>query len=132
MADRTVPVLNLDSLIDRPVVIIDGHEYQLLTQAILPPIDVHRLAKFSRRIEVLTQQEDLTAAEEAELTALPDRICRLLLEAPNEVHAKLTDTKRMEIAATFLTAPWMMPPTPRRDDLATPSIPPASTSTGVN
>lgn len=110
MAKTSVPVLNLDSLIDRPVVVIDGKEYQLLTTAILPPIDVWRLSKFSRRLDELTSQADLTEDEERELERLPDRMCRLVLHAPDDVHAALNPKQRMEVLATFIQPPQPLPP----------------------
>jgi hypothetical protein len=129
MADRTsVPVLTLDSLIDRPVVVINGSEYELMTRGGLPPLDVARLAKYSRRVEALiekSQTEDLKATEEKELEVLPDKICRLILMAPDAVQKKLTDKQRMDITATFLTAPWWMGrnTAPTETPTTTPSAP---------
>lgn len=67
------PVLNLDRLADRPVVIIGGEEYRLYTTDLLPPLDHYRVRKLIKRIDEITLQADgsprfdLTEAEEDEL-----------------------------------------------------------------
>ncbi len=110
MADRhSVPLLTLDSLTDRPVIVIKGQEYLLITNALLPPLDAHRVQRMSLRIEALMQQETLTTEEEQELDTIPDKMCRVVLEAPDDVQAGLTNRQRMDIIGTFATAPTLMP-----------------------
>lgn len=98
-----VPILNLDSLVDRPTVVIDGTEYWLVTPDILPPLDGHRLQRLMGRVMTLSGQATLSEDEERELGGLPDRLCRLVLEAPDAVHQKLDDRRRMLIAETAVT-----------------------------
>jgi hypothetical protein len=98
------PILNLDSLVDRPTVVINDKEYWLLTLDILPPLDAHRLQFMTQRVaELLGQATPLSEDEERELKTLPDRMCRMVLDAPDDVHQALTDPKRMLIAETAAT-----------------------------
>lgn len=96
-------ILNLDSLVDRPTIIIGEKEYWLLTLDILPPLDAHRLQRWGERVTALMDKPVLTADEEAELKQLPDRMCRMVLEAPEDVLATLSDRVRMLIAETAVT-----------------------------
>lgn len=113
------PVLNLDSLIDRPVVIIGGAEYRLWTIDLLPPLDNYRVRRLIARGDALAMKEDLTPAEQDELAGsevdvltatgtvkqrrggVMDAIVRIVLDAPADVHEKLTDKHRSEIIRTF-------------------------------
>lgn len=105
------PVLDLNNLTDHPVVRIDSVEYELLTPALLPPLDAHRYSRYSARIvKLLEQKEELTADEEKELEDLPDRMCRLVLVASDEVHKKLTSLDRTRICVTFVHRPLVNPP----------------------
>lgn len=104
------PILSLDSLVDRPVVLIDQVEYELLTPALLPPLDAHRYQRYSERCLKLMDQDTLTPEEEHELEQLPDKMCRLVLVAADAVHDKLTTRERVRICATFLRRPPVTPP----------------------
>lgn len=101
MAGQTV--LNLDTLADRPVVVIGTKEYRLWSIDILPPLDNHRVRKLLKRNDELAYKDgDLTRAEEAELKKLYDEIVRIVLDAPDAVHKKLKDKQRADIIRTFL------------------------------
>lgn len=120
-------ILHLDSLANRPVVVIDGKEYEILMQQMLPPLDSHRVVRIYARGEALMEAaltRDLSAEEEAELAAIPDRICRLVLVAPEEVHAALEDRQRMAIVAAFNQ---VLPMEPSTESTTAPT---ASPSTG--
>jgi len=98
------PILNLNTLVDRPTVVLDGIEYWLLTYEVLPPLDSYQLQAMNRRVAELMKREDaLSEAEILELQALPNRIAHIVLEAPDEVHAKLNDRQRMQIAYAAMT-----------------------------
>lgn len=101
-ADTPVPeILSLDSLVDRPVVVIDDKEYELYTPLSIPKLSMHRIVRLSSREEALMQQESLTPEEEAELEAIPSRICALVLDAPETVRAALTPKQRSRIVESF-------------------------------
>jgi hypothetical protein len=96
------PVLDLDTLADRPTVIFGKKEYRLWSSDLLPPLDNHRVRKLIRRIdEIALKDGELTKAEENELKKLFDEVTRVVLDAPDAVHKKLTDKHRAEIIRTF-------------------------------
>jgi hypothetical protein len=127
------PILNLDTLADRPVVNIDGTPYELITHDSLSPLNAHRVSRYHKRIGALLEKSeasDLTGDEESELEALPALICRLILDAPAEVQDKLTDKQRALVVSTF----WRMLPN-RQPAVSTSQERAATespTSTGVN
>lgn len=124
-------ILNLDSLIDRPVVVIKGAEYWLLTPDIMPPLDTHRVQQMFKRVSTLVDKPELTEEEQQELKALPDSMCRIVLQAADDVHAGLTDSERMLTVETALTTfrsgQRMTPPS-----AAAPAPVAESPSTGAN
>ncbi len=141
MADRkSVPLLTLDTLIDRPVVVIAGKEYLLITNAMLPPLAAHRIQRLSMRIDELLKQDALTKEQEDELDGIPNQMCRIILEAPDAVQKKLTDRQRMDIIGTFVMAPMLMPgmverlktPIPVDPSIGASSSPDSSTGTEVS
>lgn len=95
------PVLDLDTLADRPTVRINGKDYRLWSVDLLPPLDNHKVRKLLKRNEVLARQDDLTKAEEKELEKILDEICRIVLDAPEAVQKKLTAKQRAEIIQAF-------------------------------
>jgi hypothetical protein len=130
MAGQTV--LNLDTLIDRPVVIISGEEYRLWSTDILPPLDNHRVQRLIKRVDAISLKEEPTDAELEELAGpvvkkngkpqtdadgneirrselgLFSKITRIVLDAPDDIHKALTDKQRAEIIRTFLTPPQLL------------------------
>jgi len=120
------PILDLDKLVDRPTVVIDGKEYWLLTPDILPPLDSHHFHHMWQRTSELMEKADLTDDEKAELGALPNRMCRLVLpEAPDAVHEALTDRKRMVVigvaSRTFFVRSPLTPQAGHATEAASPS-----------
>jgi|SRR6185503_16252372 len=103
-------VLDLDHLADRPIVRINGKEYQLLTNNTIPPLSGHRFWKCAARQQALVLAENPSEDDLAEMAALPDRMCRLVLMASDDVHCGLTDVQRMEIVEAFLQPPRQEPP----------------------
>lgn len=101
-ADTPVPeILSLDSLVDRPVVVIDGTEYELYTPFSIPKLSMHKVGRLANREEALMKQEVLTAEEEAELDAIPTRICALVLDAPVSVQETLSPKQRQRVVERF-------------------------------
>jgi hypothetical protein len=120
------PILDLDALVSGASIRIAGTDYPLVTPTRLPPLDGHRFGRYASRIDDLSTKTDLTEAEETELAALPDRMCRLVLRAPSEVHQALDDVQRMAIVEAFMT----VPPTARTVGATTAS--PGHPSTGAS
>jgi len=103
-----IRILDLDSLANKPVVVIDGTDYLLLTPQLLPPLDSYRLKQYGDRIEELRVKKPLTEDDEREMVKLLDQMCRLVLIAPEDVHAKLLDRQRTAVLEGFLDAPLMV------------------------
>lgn len=93
------PVLSLDTFVEHRVVRIDGKDYDLVNAGELSVLENHRLAKRAARAKELVEAED--EAQVAELGAVLDWLCRLVLRAPDEVHQRLTETHRLAIVQTF-------------------------------
>lgn len=97
---RAAPVLDLDTLIARPCVEIDGARYDILSPDEISVIDSHRFGVAGKRIEELA---GLTGEEvEAELTQIIDQVARkVAVGVPDEVFAKLSGSHRWAIVDVF-------------------------------
>ncbi len=98
---RRKPLLDLNTLIERETVVIDGETYEITSPSELSIIDHHRLGRQGSRLEVLLQKEDASVQELDETKDLLATLCRCVLRAPDEVHEKLTDTHRLQLAQAF-------------------------------
>lgn len=105
-------VLRLETLVERRAVSIDGVAYPLLYPDQLPLVDyvvIEQLTAQYREILADPQTSQLrtsyTEDEKRALSANLDRRVRLVLDAPDTVHATLTDLQRMEIYRTFQQLP---------------------------
>lgn len=106
MADPQSPLLTLDTLIERPSIAIDGALFALRTPDDLSLVEHHRYARLAGRLDVLMQraiQAPEDAETERELTATLDQMGRIVLDAPDVVHARLKDTHRLAIVTAFTT-----------------------------
>lgn len=101
------PVLDLDDLTELPSVRINGTDHPLRSFGMLAPMELHRLQRAFARYEEVTSKAsgELTAAEEKELSDLPDSMCRTVLMAPDDVHRALDDWRRMRILNAFFDLP---------------------------
>jgi hypothetical protein len=105
------PVLDLSTLVERPIITIDKKPYELRHPDELSIIERMRVAKLSDRVLALTNAiiaapEDgdglgISEAEEVELVTKADQVCRALLLAPDDIHARLRDEHRIAIAQAF-------------------------------
>lgn len=148
--------LNLDQLVDRPVVIIGADEYRLYTTDLLPPLDNYRVKKLVKRIDEIalhpdgTTRLDLSDAELDELAGpvvkkngkpvkdadghevrrggLLDKAVRIVLEAPADIHERITDRQRVEILSTFYMPSWLLPTVATASEAATTTSPTGETS----
>lgn len=94
------PLLDLSTLIERPVIRIDGIGYEILSPDEISIIDGHRLGVWGRRINVLAESDDADA--EAELEQLIDKVARkVAVGVPGEVFAKLSGANKQAIADVF-------------------------------
>ena len=84
----------------RSLVRIDGADYELLNPGELSRSDSRELAEIGRRLDVLMLDQG-SEEQAAAVTAAIDTFCRRVLRAPAEVHARLSDTQRLEITQAF-------------------------------
>ncbi len=94
------PVLNLDTLIARPRVAIDGALYEILSPEEISVIDSHRFSLAGARIDALASVPGEEA--ENELAAIIDEVARkVLVGVPGEVFAKLTGAHKWAVVDVF-------------------------------
>lgn len=124
-------LLNLDTLVVRPKINIDGSPYEILSPDELPVLTTHMLAQKGKRMEELMNQGVLNQKEERELKSIVNEISDAIMEpVPAEIRAKLTDVHRTAVVQAFsmlmltnkagaasalmskLTVPTMSPPAP--------------------
>lgn len=127
-----VPVLEIDTLLPIAKVAIDGGLYELRSPDMLPLFDYKRLERCRDRIGQLMSQADITEPEAKELDTLLDRQCRLILDAPNDVHARLSDGIRMQVYLAFLELPTSCRETPAAKQTQTPATPAEAVPTGAS
>lgn len=101
MADKyPEPLLDLDSLIERPKITIDGQPYEIASPDELSVIDRQRLAWLGRKFDNLLKRDGSDQSTELTktLTALADIV---LAPIPAEIRAKLSDAKVMAVIEVF-------------------------------
>jgi len=107
------PTLNLQTLVDRPTVAIDGVAYPLRATDEFSILEFERHLADAQRLPVLTRRGlELSDEEALELCALLDRYCRRVLTAPAEVQARLSDVQRLQVVSVFLRLLGSPRPTP--------------------
>lgn len=129
MARDTAPLLDLTTLIERPFVQIDGQRYDLVDAGEMSPLDFHRLMRKLGEIQAI----DPMTTDEAELTRIAklwDDLCRQILLAPDEIHARLKDHHRTAILRAFTKLQHEAAARARSDGAA--AAPDGPTSTGAN
>lgn len=104
------PLLELETLTERPVVVIKSgtgrarkaEQFEMISPAEFSLVDEHRFGRLAQRFSAIYQQDqDLSEEAAAELGRILDESVRLVLRAPEEVHARLTDRHRALIFQAF-------------------------------
>ncbi|MEO0589117.1 MAG: hypothetical protein AAFZ11_01005 [Pseudomonadota bacterium] len=94
------PLLDLDTLIKRPFIVIDGKRFDTFSPDELSVIQNHRFIRWGERIRELHQQSGKKA--EDELDALVDTAARaVLVEIDDETFSKLSGKQRLAITEVF-------------------------------
>lgn len=99
------PVLEFDTLNDGLPIRIDGQLYHLRSANALSLGALKRLERLAPRMGALLQQADLSEAEERDVSAGLVQLCDLVVDAPAEVRARLTDAQRVRILEAFTQLP---------------------------
>lgn len=96
------PLLELDTLVTRPSIMIDGARHAILSPSELPVLVSHKLARQGRRIEELMQADALDEESQAELRMLVNAVSDTIMEPIAEtVRAGLSDAHRMRVVEAF-------------------------------
>lgn len=115
MAEKDGPLLDLDTLIARPTIRIDGTDYEMKRGAEMSLVEYQRVVRFGAKLAKLhgvslqggqglvTAEGEIPEDDLIESSAAMDGLCRLVLMAPAEVHERLTDTHRAKIIQVFIT-----------------------------
>ena len=99
------PVLSLNTIVEVLTVEIDGQRYQLHHPDALPLFARIALEAQERQMMPLLTLLDPTPDQEQARSKGLDAMCRRILDAPADVHAKLTDVHRMLIYEVFIKLP---------------------------
>ncbi len=105
MASSKTPVLSLDTLDERPLVRIGNDVYELTPPDGLTILGYRRMSQFMPRLEELLEKTEPNDAEDLELQECFDKLCRVVLQAPDEVLDNLTALQRVLIYQAFLKLP---------------------------
>lgn len=96
----TEPLLNLDTLIVRPVISIDGKRYEILSADEVSILDGHRFGVWGRRIDALSASDD--ADDAVELDALYEKVARaVMIDVPPDVFDRLSGSHRIAVVDVF-------------------------------
>lgn len=96
------PLLDLDTLVVRPTIAIDGQAHEILAPDELPVLTTHLLASKGRRMDELMKSAELGAAEQAELGRLVREISdAIMAPVPAKVREKLSETQRVSVIEAF-------------------------------
>lgn len=94
------PLLDLDTLVERPFITIDGVSVDILNPEELSVIESHRFGVWGRRIEQLSNETGEEA--EKELDQLVATVARkICVGATDEQFAKLPGSQRWQIVDVF-------------------------------
>ncbi|MDF1778733.1 MAG: hypothetical protein P1V13_22145 [Rhizobiaceae bacterium] len=97
-ATKQEPLLDLNTLIERPKIKIDGKTYEILSPDELSILDSQRFETWGRRIEALAKDED----KSDELDTLIDQVTgKILIGVPQDVWAKLSKGHKVRVIAVF-------------------------------
>ena len=115
------PVLNLDTLVERRVVVIDGKHYELKNPDEVSLLDYHRIWYKGRELDAAFAKPNLTMDEIGALAKNIDELCRFLLDAPDAVHARLHESHKMKVIQVFTSLQHAAVTAPAPEPPATPS-----------
>ncbi len=94
-------LLEITTEIQRCSVTIDGQSYEVISVDELAIADYHRFGRKGLRIDFLMGKDTPTDEELAEVSKILDELCRAVLQAPDEVHRKLTEGHRLSLVKVF-------------------------------
>ena len=97
-------MLDLNTLIERPVIRIDGEKYEILTPDELSVLDWKRFLKTAGRLEEIVAMPELGDDETEELSnLLIDLTDKIMVGVPSDVRSKLNQNHLLSVAGVFTT-----------------------------
>lgn len=102
MATAREPILSLTTLTSSPLITIDGVAYELLHPQAVSLGQLRRIKQLGVDITALENKAEPTPEEDARLSQLMAALCGLVLKAPAEVLAGLTDLQRQQVVVSFI------------------------------
>ena len=95
-------LLDLDTLIERPKIKIDGQLHEILAPDELPVLTSHLLATGGSRFDALMKDRNLSDDGKAELRSLLHTLSDTVMQPiAAEVRAKLSDAQRVSVIEAF-------------------------------
>jgi hypothetical protein len=109
----TAPLLDLKTITPQNSILIDGISYFLRHADMLTLMQAQILNRAYPRAAALMTKERITEEEDLELSGLLQQACSIVLDAPADVQAALTDQQRSKIFLAFtpLRSRLLVPPT---------------------
>ena len=92
------PLLDLNTLIERPTIKIDGKSYEILSPEQLSILDSQRFERWGRQIEALAKDDDKSDELDALVAKVTDKI---MVGVPEDVRGELSNGHRMRVLAVF-------------------------------
>ncbi len=107
------PILDLDTLVERQPVRIDGVVYEMLNPAELSILDLHRFGAAGAELADLKSIDSTAEISDEQMKLISEtlrRMTRIILRAPEEVLDRLTDVHRFRLVNAFNGLTLMPPP----------------------
>ncbi|MFN3990055.1 MAG: hypothetical protein ACK4IS_07335 [Erythrobacter sp.] len=102
MTDRTAPLLDIETLIIRPAIMIDGERHEIIAPDELPLDQSHLMAAKGRRMQQLQQADSMNRDQRAELEAIVEQLSDIIMEPiPKAVRGKLKPAQRLQVIEAF-------------------------------
>lgn len=102
MTDRNAALLDIETVIVRPAIMIDGERHEIISPDELPLDKSHLLAAKGRRMQQLQTGETLNRDQRGELEAIVEQISDIVMEPiPASVRTKLSPAHRLQVIEAF-------------------------------
>jgi len=98
MAEANAPLLDLETVIVRPAIMIDGERHEIIAPDELPLEKSHLMASKGRRMQQLQSGEEMNRDQQAELKAIVRQLSDIVMEPiPRAAREKLADAQRLQV-----------------------------------
>lgn len=97
-----VELLSIDTLIERPRIVIDGVPHEILSPDELPLLTSQRVASLGRKLDRLLKADTLNATGQADIGKTVRQIADIIMEpVPAEIREKLSETHLLSVTEIF-------------------------------